>query len=126
MGQHGSAPLNKVDLVSDKKSRLAFADLMVSQADAIVKLLTSAGVPDVEGGQAGADAMVAVYRSVEDAFTTARKDFAGAATDDRAAYLAAVKQLQKSLVDGANGLGATAAAEMSNIAPAFNAILHCP
>jgi hypothetical protein len=126
MGQHGSAPLNKVDLVADKKSRLAFADLMVSQADAIVKLLTSAGVPDVKGGQAGAAAMVAAYRSVEDAFVAARKDFADAGTGDRAAYLAAVKQLQKAVVDGANGLGAAAAREMSNIDPAFNAILHCP
>jgi hypothetical protein len=126
MGRHGSAPLNHVDLASDKKSRLAFADSMVNGADAIVKALTAAGVPDVDGGQAGADAMVAVYRSVEDAFAAARTDFADAGTDDRAAYLAAVKQLQKAVVDGANSLGAAAAKEMSSIDPAFNAILHCP
>jgi hypothetical protein len=126
MGQRGSAPLNKVDLVSDKKSRLEFADSMVAQADAIVKLLTSAGVPDVAGGQAGADAMVAAYRAVKDAFVAARQDFAAAGTGDRAAYLAAVKTLQKAIVDGSNTLGTEAAKRMSSIDPAFNAILHCP
>lgn len=126
MGRHGSAPLNQVDLSSDKKSRLAFADSMVNGADAIVKALTAAGVPDVAGGQAGADAMVAVYRSVEDAFVAARRDFADVGTDDRASYLAAVKKLQKAVVDGANSLGAAAARETSSIDPAFNAILHCP
>jgi hypothetical protein len=126
MGAKGSAPLNKVDLASDKQSRLAFADSMVDGADAIVKLLTAAGVPDVEGGQAGADAMLAAYRSVADAFVAARKDFAHARTGDRAAYLAEVKKLQKAIVEGANGLGVAAARSMTSIDPAFNAILHCP
>jgi hypothetical protein len=126
MGAHGSAPLNQVDLKADKVTRLAFADSMVKGADAIVKLLTAAGAPDVSGGQAGADAMVSVYRGVEDAFAAARKDFAGAATGDRATYLAAVKKLQKALVDGANSLGTAAAKDAAQIDPAFNAILHCP
>ena len=126
MGQHGSAPLNKVDLVADKKTRLAFADSMVNGSDAIVQLLKSAGAPDVTGGQAGADAMVAVYQSVEDAFAAARKGLAGAGTGDRASYLAAVKTFQKAVVDGANSLGTEATKEMSKIDPAFNAILHCP
>lgn len=126
LGARGSAPLNKTDLPSDKKSRLALADDLVKASGEIVKLLTDAGVPDVQGGQAGADATAAVYRAVEDAFIAARKDFAAAGVGDRASYLAAVKALQKALVDALNSLGTAAGKELGAIDPAFNAILHCP
>jgi hypothetical protein len=126
LGARGSAPLNKTDLASDKKSRLALADDLVTASGQIVKGLTDAGVPDVQGGQAGANATAAVYRAVEDAFTAARKDFAAAGVGDRATYLAAVKTLQKALVDGLNSLGTAAGKNLAAIDPAFNAILHCP
>jgi hypothetical protein len=126
LGTRGSAPLNKTDLTSDQKSRLALADDLVEASGQIVKGLTDAGVPDVQGGQAGADATAAVYRAVEDAFIAARKDFAAAKVGDRATYLAAVKALQKALVDALNSLGTAAGKELAAIDPAFNAILHCP
>ncbi|HUR74846.1 MAG TPA: hypothetical protein VMZ00_11275 [Sporichthya sp.] len=126
MGARGSAPLNKTDLTADKQSRLRFVDGLVDGSGQIVKSLNEAGVPDVQGGRAGAAATVAVYRAVEDAFHAARADFADTAVGDRATYLAAVRKLQTALVDAANSLGSAAGKELAAIDPAFNAILHCP
>lgn len=126
MGAKGSAPLNQTDLAADEKTRLAFVDGLVDGAALIVKSLADAGVPDVQGGRAGAEATVDVYRAVEEAFAAARQEFADAGVGDRADYLAAVKKLQAALVDGANSLGKAAGAELSKIDPAFNAILRCP
>ncbi|MBA3741921.1 hypothetical protein [Sporichthya sp.] len=126
MGARGSAPLNQTDLTSDQQTRLVFVDGLVDAAGQIVTALTAGGAPDVQGGRAGAEATVEVYRAVEDEFAAARKDFADAAVGDRADYLAAVKKLQAALVAAANSLGTAAGKEVSEIDPAFNAILHCP
>ena len=125
MAARGSAPLNQTDLASDQKTRLAFVDGLVDGADVIVKALAAAGTPDVQGGQAGAEATVEVYQAVDDKFAAARKNFAAAAVGERAEYLAAVKKLQAALVDAVNSLGTEAAKEMSAIDPQFNAILRC-
>ena len=126
MATQGSAKLRTDSLKVDKQTRLAYVDTLVHGEQQIVGTLRSGGVPDVAGGQAGADATVAAYQAVADGYAAARAHFAGAATGDRASYLAAVKKLQQDLAAAANSLSTEAAKHMAEIGPAFNAILHCP
>jgi hypothetical protein len=126
MASRAAAPLNKADLPADKQARLALVDDMMKGAQQIVTSLTAAGVPDVQGGQSGAQVTLEVYQDLVTAFGAVRTDFAGTSTSKEPAYALALGRLQHALIDAANGLGTQVAAKAGEIDPAFNAILHCP
>jgi hypothetical protein len=92
-------------LDSLKETMVGFLGDVTDATDAVIDEVEAAGVPDVDGGQAAADTVLAALRDSRDVFVDARDRVQGLSTADPAAFAAELETLGTDIQTSMSGIG---------------------
>jgi len=92
-------------LDSLKDAMVGFLGDVTDATDAVIDEVEAAGVPDVEGGQATADTVLAALRDSRAVFVDARDRVQGLSTADPAAFAAELETLGADIQTSMSGIG---------------------
>jgi len=105
LNQDLQANLDPTSLDSLKDAMVGFLEDVTAATDSVIDEVEAVGIPDVEDGQAAADAVLSALRDSRDVFADAHDRVEGLSTADPAAFGEELQTLGTDLQSSMSGIG---------------------
>ena len=105
LNQDLQANLDPTSIDALKDAMVGFLEDVTAATDAVIEEVEAAGIPDVEDGQAAADAVLSALSDSRDVFQDAHDRVEGLSTDDPAAFGEELQTLGTDLQSSMSGIG---------------------